>query len=211
MKKIAILTSNIGTGTNLQAIINGVKSGKINAKIISVISDRPDTLALERAKKNNLSIEICPQKQNLLPLLKTLNPDYVCLAGWKQIILPEVINAFQNKILNTHPGLIPDTLDGVIKNPDMTDAVWNKGKMTEAAIQNFLDLGVTYAGCTNHFLSHEFDFGPVLGRCFEKILPGDTVESLYARLKVKENQLYVDVLAKLCSPRHRRDREEKIL
>lgn len=198
MKRIAILTSNIGTGTNLQAIIDGVKSRKINAKIISVISDRPDTSALERATKNNLPIEICSKKEDLLPLLKTLNPDYVCLAGWKQIILPEAIDAFPNRILNTHPGLIPDTLHGVVKNPDGTNAVWNKGKMTEAAIQNFLDCKSSYAGCSNHFLTHEFDFGPVLGRCFEKVLPGDTVKSLYTRLKVKENELYVEVLAKLC-------------
>lgn len=198
MKKIAILISNIGTGTNLQAIIDGVESGKINAKIISVISDKSETSALERASQNNLPIKICSEKESLLPLLKTLNPDYVCLAGWKQIILPEVIDAFQDRILNTHPGLIPDTMDGIAKNPDGTDGVWNKGKMTEAALQNFLDQKATYAGCTNHFLTHEFDFGPVLGRCFEKILPGDTTESLYARLKIKENQLYVDVLAKLC-------------
>lgn len=197
MKRIVILISNIGTGTNLQAIIDGVESGKINAKIISVISDKSDSSALEKAKKNNLPTEICSEKEALLPLLRNLNPDYICLAGWRQIILPEVIDAFKDRILNTHPGLIPDSLDGVVKNPDGSDAVWNKGKMTETAIQNFLDQKATYAGCTNHFLTHEFDFGPVLGRCFEKILPGDTTESLYARLKIKENQLYVDVLEKL--------------
>ena len=116
----------------------------------------------------------------------------------RQIILDEVIDTFPGRILNTHPGLIPDTLDGVVKNPDETEALWNKGKMTGKAMQNFLDKGATYAGCTNHFLSHEFDFGKVLGRCFEKIQENDTVDSLYTRLKVKENQLYVDVLKKLC-------------
>ena len=127
-----------------------------------------------------------------------LNPDYVCLAGWKQIIIPEVIESFKNKILNLHPGLIPDSMDGMVKNPDGTDALWNRGKLTEAAIQNFLDNQATYTGSTIHFLSKEFDFGPVLGRCFEKIQPSDTVDSLYTRLKIKENQLYVDVLTKLC-------------
>lgn len=198
MKRIAVLISNKGTGTNLQAIINGVESGKINAEIIAVISDTEDAQGLERARKHNLPIEICSKKEDLLFLLRRLNLDYICLAGWKQIILDEVIDAFPNRILNTHPGLIPDTLDGVVKNPDGTKALWNKGKMTNKAIQNFLDSDATYAGCTNHFLSHEFDFGSVLGRVFEKIQPGDTIESLYMRLKVKENQLYVDVLAKLC-------------
>lgn len=198
MKKIAVLISNIGTGTNLQSIIDGVKNKKIKAKIVAVISDTKDAAGLKHARKNNLPIKIIPKKEALLAVLKKLNPDYICLAGWKQIILDEVIDVFPNRILNTHPGLIPNTLDGTVKNPDGTDGIWNKGKMTERAIQNFLDQKATYAGCTNHFLSHEFDFGPVLGRCFEKILPGDTVDSLYKRLKKKENQLYVDVLAKLC-------------
>ncbi len=198
IKRLVVLISNKGTGTNLQAIIDGVKRGKINAKIVAVVSDTPEAQGLGRAKKYKLPIKICPKKENLLPLLKKLNPDYICLAGWKQIILPEVIDAYPNKILNTHPGLIPDTLDGVVKNPDKTNALWNKGKLTDKAIQNFLDSKATYAGCTNHFLSHEFDFGPVLGRCFEKIKKGDSVESLYKRLKVKENKLYVDILSKLC-------------
>ncbi len=198
MKRLAVLISNKGTGTNLQAIINGVESGRINGKIVTVISDTTDAKGLERARKHNIPIEICPKKEDLLPILNRLNPNYICLAGWKQIILDVVIETFPNRILNTHPGLIPGTMDGVVKNPDGTNALWNKGKLTDAAIQNFLNKGTTYAGCTNHFLSHEFDFGPVLGRCFEKIKPGDTIENLFRRLKVKENQLYVDVLAKLC-------------
>lgn len=198
MKRIAVLISNVGTGTNLQAIIDGVESGLINAQIVAVISDTSEAAGLARARKHQLPIKICPKKGDLLPLLLRLNLDYVCLAGWKQIILDEVIDAFPNKILNTHPGLIPDTLDGVVKNPDGTAALWNRGKMTDKAIQNFLDRKAAYAGCTNHFLSYEFDFGPVLGRCFERIRPGDTVESLYTRLKKKENALYADVLAQLC-------------
>lgn len=198
MKKLAILISNKGTGTNLQAIIDGVNSGKIKAEIMAVISDTEDASGLERARKNNLPIKIVSKKEDLLPALKELNPDYICLTGWKQIILDEVIDAFQNRILNVHPGLIPDTKDGVIKNPDGTDALWNKGKFTSAAIQNFFDLKATYGGSTVHFLSHDFDFGEVLERTFEKIEPSDTVETLYSRLKVKENQLYVEVLEKLC-------------
>lgn len=199
MKELVVLISNIGTGTNLQAIINGIEHKKINAKIVAVISDTTDALGLERARKHNLPIAICPKKEDLLSLLQKLNPDFICLAGWKQIILDEVIDAFPNRILNTHPGLIPDTMNSVVKNPDGTDAIWNKGKMTNKAMQNFLDNHATYAGCTNHFLSHEFDFGPVLGRCFEKINSDDTIDSLYTRLKQKENQLYVEVLEKLCN------------
>src|SRR3989344_7066327 len=119
--RIAILISNAGTGTNLQAIIDGVEEGKIKGEICAVISDTIDSLGLERARKHNLRIEICPTKTALLSLLQKLNLDYVCLAGWKQIILDEVINVFPNKILNLHPGLIPDAVDGVVKNPDGSD------------------------------------------------------------------------------------------
>jgi len=195
--RIIILISNVGTGTNLQAIIDGVGAGKIKAEIADVVSDKADAPGLERAKKHNLPIEICPRKEDLLPLLKKLNSDYICLAGWKQIILDEVILAFPNKILNLHPGLIPDAINGTVKNPDNTIGLWNKGLLTNKAIQNFLDKHATYAGSSIHFLTLEFDFGPVLGRTFEKILPDDTVDSLYARLKQKENQLYVKVLNQL--------------
>jgi len=198
VKRIVVLISDKGTGTNLQAIIDAVEGAQINAQIVAVIADTEKAQGLQRAKKHQIEVEICPDKEDLLPLLKRYNPDYICLAGWKQIILDEVIDSFPNRILNTHPGLIPNTINGVVKNPDNTDALWNRGKMTNKAIQNFFENGVTYAGCTNHFLSHEFDFGPVLGRCFEKILPGDTVESLYSRLKIKENALYVKVLYRLC-------------
>ncbi len=196
-KKIAVLISNTGTGTNLQAIIDGVYSGKINAKIVVVISDTKEARGLKRARKENLPIKIVPKKEELLKVLKEINPDYICLAGWKQIILDELIESFPNRILNIHPGLIPDVIGGVIKNPDGTYGLWNKGKLTDKAIKNFLDQKSTYAGSTVHFLSNEFDFGQVLERVFEKIQPGDTVESLYQRLKVKENEAYVKVLEKL--------------
>jgi phosphoribosylglycinamide formyltransferase 1 len=195
--RIIVLISNAGTGTNLQAIIDGIKSGKIKAEIAAVISDKPDAQGLERARKNNLPIEICPKKEGLLPFLKKLNPDYICLAGWKQIILDEVILAFPNRILNLHPGLIPHTIDGTAENPDGTPGLWNKGMLTNKAIQNFLDQKSTFAGSSVHFLTLNFDFGPVLGRTFEKIEQDDSVETLYARLKQKENQLYVEVLQKL--------------
>lgn len=198
MKRLAVLISNAGTGTNLQAIIDGVNSGKINAQIAVVISDKEDAYGLQRAKKHNIPTEINIDKNNLLNLLKKYQVDYVCLGGWKQIITDDVMNAYQNRILNTHPGLIPDTMEGIIKNPDGTDGLWNKGKFTDKALQNFLDQKATYAGCSNHFLTKEFDFGPVLGRVFEKIETNDTVGSLYSRLKIKENQLYVDVLERLC-------------
>lgn len=197
-KKLAILISNKGTGTNLQSITGGIKNQLINAEISVVISDTEKSAGLKMAKENNFKIEIISKKENLFGVLKKYAPDFICLAGWKQFILDEIIKSFPQKIINLHPGLIPDTITGIVLNPDKTPALWNKGKLTEAAIKNFLIQQATYAGSSIHFLTHEFDFGPVLGRCFEKIMPKDTVDSLYSRLKIKENELYTDVLKKLC-------------
>lgn len=198
MKKLAVLISNTGTGTNLQAIIDGIENKKIHAEIVAVVSDTPDAMGLERAKKYNLPIIISSKKEELLDILKKTHPDYICLCGWKQFITDEVIDFYPQKILNLHPGLIPDDLTSIVKNPDGTDGLWNKGKLTDAAIGNVIDQKNTYSGSSIHFLTHEFDFGPVLGRCFEKVNVGDTITSLYNRLKIKENKLYQDVLTDLC-------------
>ncbi|MDO8618822.1 MAG: formyltransferase family protein [Candidatus Daviesbacteria bacterium] len=198
MKKIAVLISNAGIGTNLQSIINGISDGKIKGEIVVVVSDKKGAYGLQRAKKNKLKTEICVKKEDLFRLLKRYAPDFICLTGWKQIILDTVIDEYPGRILNVHPGLIPDTTDGFVKNPDGTKALWNKGKFTEKAIQNFLDEKKTYAGSSITTLTHEFDFGPVITRGFVKIKPGDTVDSLYGRLKKKENKIYAKALIELC-------------
>ena len=198
MKKLAVLISTVGTGSNLQAIIDAIEADKLNAKIALVISDSKEAFGIRRAEKHGLKVAICPKKENLLPILEAIKPDYVVLAGWKQIVSDEVIAKFQNRILNLHPGLVPQTIKGSVKNPDGTPALWNRGLLAEKAIKNFLEKRATYAGSTVHFLSDEFDFGPVLARGFVKIKKGEIVKTLYARLKKVENRIYVESLQKLC-------------
>jgi len=173
--KLVLLVHEGGTQTNLKAIKDAIDKGKINAEISAVVSDKEDAT----------------------PTIEKMSPDYICLSGWKKIISNEMIKKYENKILNLHPGLIPNTITGTVKNPDDTPALWNKGMYGDKAIQNFLSQKATFAGSSIHFLTLDFDFGPVLGRTFEKIETGDTVESLYARLKKKENELYIEVLEKL--------------
>ena len=197
MKKLAVLISDAGTGTNLQAIIDAIENKKLKAQIALVISSSENAYGLQRAKKKNIPTMVIGKEDNLEQILIVYHVELVVLGGWKLIVPFFLITAFKNRILNVHPGLIPDTIEGVVKNPDGTDGLWNKGKLTGSAIQNFLDKKATYAGSTVHFLSNEFDFGPILSRCYEKILPGDTIESLYARLKKKENKIYVETLIRL--------------
>lgn len=197
MKSLAVLVSNAGTGSNLQALIDAVNNKEISAEITVVVSSDDDAYGLIRAKKNKIPTEIS-NKKNLIKILSKYKIDYVCLAGWKLIIDDDVISKYKNKILNLHPGLIPDEIDGEVKNPDGSSGIWNRGKLTDIAIENFLNNNATYAGSSIHFLSNEFDFGKVLDRVFEKIKKNDDSQSLYKRLKLKENKMYVNVLKKLC-------------
>ena len=180
--KLAILVHEGGAQTNFKAIRDAINEGRINAEISATISD----------------------KDNPETTLEKISPDYICLAGWFKIIPNEMIEKYQNKILNLHPGLIPDIIDGKVLNPDKTEGLWNKGMYGSKAIQNFLNQKATYAGSSIHFLTLNFDFGPVLGRTFEKVIEGDSVESLYARLKKKENELYIEVLEKLCQQKNKK-------
>jgi phosphoribosylglycinamide formyltransferase-1 len=198
MKKLAVLISNAGMGSNLQAIIDAIRTQKLHVAISVVVSDTADAYGLIRAKEAKIPIYILQKGEDLKKILiKTFPINFVVLAGWKKIIPIDFIESFENRIINIHPGLIPDTIQGTVLNPDKTKALWNKGKFTTKALQEFLDKKTTYAGSTIHFLSKEFDFGKVLGRAFEKIKKSDTVESLYKRLKKKENILLVDVLKNL--------------
>src|SRR3990167_2821369 len=111
--KLALLVHEGGTQTNLKAIREAIDNARINAEISAVISD----------------------SQDATPILERVSPDYICLAGWKKIIPDEITEKYANKILNIHPGLIPDIVDGKVLNPDNTKALWNKGMYGNKAIK----------------------------------------------------------------------------
>lgn len=201
MKRLAVLISSGGTGSTLKAIIEAINNKELFAVISVVISDAENSKGFEWIKNTVIPRHVYNSKQeNLDSLLTEKYPsDYIVLAGWKKMVSDKTIDVFTNRILNIHPGLIPDVLGGVVKNPDGTEGLWNRGRFMQDAIQNFLESSATYAGSTVHFLSHEFDFGLVINRCFEKILPNDTVATLYSRLKIKEHEIYIRALKKLCN------------
>ena len=198
MKKLVILISPTGKGTNLQAILRATSNKQIQAKAVAVIAESEVSPGLLIAKKANIPTALCKNNPELLPLLKKLKPDYIVLSGWRQFIPKEVLDKYKQKVLNLHPGVIPDGDKKPFKNPDGSDGIWNKGQYGDLAIENFLKQGSTYAGSSVQILTDEFDFGPVLGRTFEKIRTSDTIQSLYSRLKKKEHELYIEVLNNLC-------------
>jgi len=198
MKKLAVLISDGGSGSNLQAIIDAIENKTLQAEVAVVVSDTPAAFGLKRAEKHSIPSLIVNKKDDLIHIFRdTYQIDYVILAGWKLIIPDTFIDEYADHILNLHPGLIPDAMDGMVLCPDGSIGLWNKGKFTKNAIQNFFDKKATYAGSTVHILTHEFDFGPVLARCFVKIQPDDTIETLYERLKKEEHHIYIQAISKL--------------
>lgn len=184
MLKIVVMVS--GGGTNLQAIIDGINTGKItNTKIIGVISNKKNANALIRAEENNIpAICISPKdyadrvcfNEALLTAVKTFEPDFIVLAGFL-LILPEVvIKAYQGKIINIHPSLIPS----------FCGTGYYGLKVHEAVLKR----GVKVTGATVHFVDEGTDTGPILLQKAVSVLQDDTPEILQKRV-MKEAEWYI--------------------
>lgn len=167
-----------GGGTNLAAIIKAIEEKQIkNVRIKAVISNNGDAYALERAKKAGIDAE-CISPKNflnrdefnkvLLDELKRLNPDLIVLAGFLVNISEDIVKAFENKIINIHPSLIP--------------SFCGKGyyglKVHEAALKR----GVKVTGATVHFVDAGIDTGRIILQKAVDIHPGDDAKSLQKRV-----------------------------
>lgn len=173
-----------GNGSNLQAIIDAIAEKKLHAKIIAVISDQSDAYGLERAHKANIPTEIILKKNYadrtsydaaLLQCLKKYNPDLVVLAGFMRIIGPEITKAFEGKLLNIHPALLP-------KFP---------GLHTHEKV---LAAHETEHGCSIHFVSDVLDGGPIIAQAKFPVTAEDTVSTLKNKTHQLEHQLYPMVI-----------------
>jgi phosphoribosylamine--glycine ligase len=206
VKKIAVLISNKGAGTNLQAIIDSCKRGEIKGKVAVVVSNAANAFGLERARKEGIPTEVLPwlpyknasktrvdYSRDLETLVEKYKPDIVVFAGWILILTAEFVDKFP-LIINLHPGSIPDEPKGKVAFPDGSPAPYHKGKHTDDAIADFLRKGYNYAGSTLHAVTADVDWGPVIERAFEKIRVGDNVDSLYSRLKKKEHRMLIRTL-----------------
>lgn len=176
MKNIVVLVS--GGGTNLQALIDAQNRGEIkNGKITCVISSNPNAYALTRAQNNNISTEVIRRKDfaefdeydnALTELLKSKNADVVVLAGFMTILGSKVISAFENKIINIHPSLIP--------------SFCGEGYYGLHVHEAALEKGVKVTGATAHFVNEVCDGGPIIIQKAVEILNGDTPEILQKRV-----------------------------
>lgn len=176
MKNIVVLVS--GGGTNLQALIDAQNRGEIkNGKITCVISSNPNAYALTRAQNNKISTEVIRRKDfaefdeydnALTELLKSKNADVVVLAGFMTILGSKVISAFENKIINIHPSLIPSFCGEGYYGLHVHEAALRKG--------------VKVTGATAHFVNEVCDGGPIIIQKAVEIQNGDTPEILQKRV-----------------------------
>ena len=176
MKNIVVLVS--GGGTNLQALIDAQNRGEIkNGKISCVISSNPNAYALTRADNNNIPTEVIRRKDfaefdeydnALTELLKSKNADVVVLAGFMTILGSKVISAFENKIINIHPSLIPSFCGEGYYGLRVHEAARKKG--------------VKVTGATAHFVNEVCDGGPIIIQKAVEIQNGDTPEALQKRV-----------------------------
>lgn len=179
MKRIAVLAS--GRGSNLQAIIDAVESGGIqNAVVALVASDRKSAYALERARQKNiptayfnprLFISREEYDRELVAYLEEQQIDLVALAGFMRLLTPYFVLAFQNRIMNIHPSLLP--------------AFPGKNGVADA-----LDYGVKVTGCTVHFVDEGLDTGPIILQEALPVAQDDTAETLHTRIHALEHRLY---------------------
>ena len=176
MKNIVVLVS--GGGTNLQALIDAQNRGDIkNGRITCVVSSNPNAYALTRAADNGIDSVVIRRKDYdafvtydfaLTQLLKSLNADLVVLAGFMTILGSKVIKAFENKIINIHPSLIPSFCGEGFYGLHVHEAALKKG--------------VKLTGATAHFVNEVCDGGPIIIQKAVAVENGDTPEILQKRV-----------------------------
>lgn len=186
MRRLGILIS--GRGSNFTAIADNIRSGKLDAEIALVISNRLDAGGIEAARERGIRVVAIPSKglpreehdRAVIAELKQAAVDLICLAGYMRLLSPEFIRAFPNRILNIHPSLLP-AFPGL------------------DAQQQALDYGVKVTGCTVHFVDEHLDHGPIIVQRPVPVLDGDTVSSLAARILKEEHIAYSEAIAKVLS------------
>ena len=184
MRRLGILLS--GRGSNFVAIAENIRSEKLNAEIVLVISNREDAAGVQEAKARNLDVKVIPSKgrsreeldAEMIAALRATQVDLICLAGYMRLLSPKFIQEFPQRILNIHPSLLP-AFPGL------------------DAQKQALDYGVKVSGCTVHFVDEHLDHGPIVVQRAVAVHEDDTVESLSARILKEEHVAYTEAIAKV--------------
>lgn len=185
--KLGVLGS--GSGSNMQAILDAIEKGTLNAEIVTVLSDNPDAYILERAKKAGIPAEVidCQGYRTRFPdesqaavaeRLKSLGVDIVCLAGFMRLVKQPMLDVFPNRILNIHPSLLP-AYPGLM--------AWKQA----------VDDGAAESGCTVHYVDAGMDTGPVILQARVPVFPDDTADTLHARIQEQEHTLYPQAIRRV--------------
>jgi phosphoribosylglycinamide formyltransferase-1 len=184
-RRLGVLIS--GRGSNLKAIIEAIGDGRLDATIAVVISNRADAPGLDHARRAGiealvLSHKAFPTREDydraLVTELRARDVALVCLAGFMRLFSPVMVHAFPGRILNIHPSLLP-------KYPGLHPQ------------QQALDDGASMSGATVHLVNEQLDAGPIVLQREVPVLPGDTADTLAARILVAEHQLYPEAIARV--------------
>lgn len=195
--KIGVLIS--GSGSNLQAIIDRIDQGTLDAEIVLVISSRPDAFGLTRAEKAGiptlaLNREVYQDtpaaNKRIADALKEAGAEYVIMAGYMRKLTNEVLDAYPDKVVNLHPALLPSF----------------KGAH---AIEDAFTFGAKVTGITVHFANEDYDKGPIIAQRAVEIREDDTLESLETRIHEAEHELYPEVISLLAQRRVHIDPETR--
>lgn len=187
--RLAVLAS--GRGSNLQALIDAIAEGELAAEIVGVYSDKADAGALQRARDAGIPAHAITPKRfatraefdaALFARIDAATPDLIVCAGYMRLITADVVDARRGRIINIHPSLLPAF----------------KGLHTHAQA---LAAGVPEHGASVHFVTADLDGGPVIAQARVPVLPGDSVETLSARVLAEEHPLLVETVRWLAAGR----------
>ncbi|MGK7345538.1 MAG: phosphoribosylglycinamide formyltransferase [Candidatus Nitrospinota bacterium M3_3B_026] len=180
--KLAVLAS--GRGSNFQALIDACEAGGLNVEIVLLLTDNPAAGAIERARKHGAPYRVIERREYrsreefdsaLADAVEEAGADLVCLAGFMRILSPEFLSRMGGWVINIHPALLPSF-------PGLD------------AQKQALDAGVRITGATVHFVDEGVDTGPIITQAAVPVEPGDTVETLSARILEKEHEIYPEAV-----------------
>ena len=181
-RRIGVLIS--GRGSNLQAIIDAVAAGRLDATIAVVISNRPDAFGMERAKRAGIETlcidhRSCESREAfdlaVVAELEKRDVALVCLAGFMRLLSARFVDAFPNRILNVHPSLLP-----AFPGLDAQTQAW--------------EYGVKVSGATVHVVTPELDAGPIVRQAVVPVDADDAPAALAARILAEEHRIYPEAI-----------------